>query len=208
MSINKVKDYKQYKDYVDDQCEKTLRVKKSQRRFNKKVGQFQKRFRVLKKDNLIQENHKALCLGARLGEEVQALINLGVNAVGVDLVANLPLVIKADFHALPQKKQSQDVVYTNAFDHIFNPDAFIENIIRVLKDDGILIIDIFLGDSMIGSKEVYSVDNEDDIVNLFCNKYKLQLVTVYKNLPSLYKKKHINYQFVFKKVAITKEDFY
>ena len=63
-----------------------------------------------------------LCLGARTGQEVVALKELGVeNSIGIDIVPHEPNVIKGDIHDLDFKDETFDFVYTNIIDHSINP---------------------------------------------------------------------------------------
>ncbi|MFC1605459.1 class I SAM-dependent methyltransferase [Pseudomonadota bacterium] len=91
----------------------------------------------------IERGKSALCLGARLGAEVRAFIDLGLFAVGVDLnpgQAN-SYVLHGDFQHLQQADDSVDVVYTNSIDHAFDIEGMVREILRVVKSDGYIIIE-------------------------------------------------------------------
>lgn len=202
MSIKNVKKYTNYDEYLEDQSSKSKSPKlrkKLQNRFEPRVRQFIQRFKFLKKANLICEGQKALCLGARIGEEVEALNRLKLEAIGVDLVPCEPLVIEADFNNLPFEDETFDVIYSNSFDHAHDAKMFYDSVQRVLCPGGVLVLDIFMEDSMKGKMEVLLVDEESDIVELFCKDKDFELVETFKKLPKLYRNKHVNIQFVLQK---------
>lgn len=82
---------------------------------------------------LLSECKNALCLGARTGQEVHVLRELGLEAIGMDLVATPPLVLEGDVHNLQFPDASYDFVFSNIFDHVLYPDKFVAEIKRVLK---------------------------------------------------------------------------
>src|SRR3546814_10121718 len=63
-----------------------------------KIDGFKSIFR--RNDAVIQGCQKALCLGARTGQEVVALEELGLDAIGIDLVPCPPHVEAGDIHNL------------------------------------------------------------------------------------------------------------
>lgn len=84
-----------------------------------------------------------LCLGARLGAEVQAFLDVGCSAVGVDLNPgeDNPLVVQGDFHDIQFASSSMDVVFTNSLDHAFDIRKVLGEIRRLLKPGGFLIVE-------------------------------------------------------------------
>lgn len=83
---------------------------------------------------LLAQCDTALCLGARTGQEVHVLREMGVSqAIGIDLVSTPPLVIEGDVHNLAFDDASTDFVFSNIFDHVLYPNRFVEEIKRVLK---------------------------------------------------------------------------
>ncbi len=85
-----------------------------------------------------------LCLAARSGAECAAFIKLGCFAIGIDLnpgAANR-YVVTGDFHDLQYADRSVDVVYTNSLDHAFDLDRILQQVARVLKEDGRFIAEI------------------------------------------------------------------
>ena len=47
---------------------------------------------------------KGVCLGSRTGQEVKALIDLGIDAIGIDLVEFPPYTIVGDVHNMQFEK--------------------------------------------------------------------------------------------------------
>ena len=86
--------------------------------------------------DIISKCKNALCLGARTGQEVFVLNELGIDAIGIDLVATPPLVISGDVHNLEFENESYDFIFSNIFDHVLYPEKFISEIERVLKPNG------------------------------------------------------------------------
>ena len=88
-----------------------------------------------------------LCLGARIGTEVKAFLDLGAVATGIDLNPgpNNPHVVIGDFHQLSAEPHSLDVVYTNSLDHAFDLDRIANEVRRVLKPNGIFIVEAVHG---------------------------------------------------------------
>src|SRR5690606_24654578 len=95
----------------------------------------------------LREARSVLCLGARLGTEVQALHQLGHFAVGIDLNPgpDNPRVLPGDFHRLVFPQGSVDAVYTNALDHAIEPFTVMTQIARVLRPDGLFNTDYVQG---------------------------------------------------------------
>lgn len=86
---------------------------------------------------MLADCRNALCLGARTGQEVHVLREMGVSeAIGVDLVSTPPLVLEGDVHDLQFSDSSYDFVFSNIFDHVLYPEKFVSEIKRVLKPGG------------------------------------------------------------------------
>ncbi|MAF26133.1 hypothetical protein CL634_11275 [bacterium] len=105
-------------------------------------------FRTIFKSNkdlvsLISTFKNALCLGARTGQEVFVLQELGIkNAVGIDLNDDPPLVVEGDVHSLQFDDSSFDFVFSNIFDHVLYPDKFISEIERVVRPNGYCLLHV------------------------------------------------------------------
>ena len=84
-----------------------------------------------------------LCLGARRGAEVLMWRDCGYKAIGIDLNtagASKDLVIQGDFHKLPYKDGSKDILYSNSLDHVFDMNKFLDEVKRVLRPNGLFFI--------------------------------------------------------------------
>lgn len=134
--------YGSYQEYLEHQKQKTLdplrREKWLGKEWELKIQGFEQLFQG--HWSHISRCKRALCLGARTGQEVQALRNLGVEAIGIDLVPCEPLVVEGDIHAVPFDNESFDLVFSNVFDHSLYPEKFIEEIERVLKPGGVSLL--------------------------------------------------------------------
>lgn len=104
---------------------------------------FEKMFERL--NNFIFDKKNAILLGARTGQEVAAIRNLGKKAVGIDLVEFPPYTIVGDVHNLPFEKNSFDLAFTNIFDHVLMPVKMLEEVYRILETNGVFILQIQLG---------------------------------------------------------------
>ena len=137
--------YASYEAYVDHQASKLTQI---ERRLRRVEAEDLDSFRTAFADcAALQGRHTVLCLGARLGTEVRALMDLGHLAVGVDLnpgQANR-YVLHGDFHQLVFPDASFTAVYTNTLDHVFDLPRMVGEIRRVLKPGGALIADVVPG---------------------------------------------------------------
>jgi SAM-dependent methyltransferase len=113
-----------------------------------------------------------LCLGARRGTEVKAFHDLGCFAVGVDLNpgGHNPYVLCGDFHQLQFAAGSVDVVFTNSADHAFDLERMIGEIQRVLKANGLLIVEAIKGEQEGAAPDAYASfawSTIEDLIALF-----------------------------------------
>lgn len=133
-----IRDYKNYQKYLSHQSEKSLNNKRIKKWLNEdwipKVEMFTNHFK--RNIKYLKKGGKALGVCARTGQEIEALNMLGMNAIGVDIVAYPPLVIEADAHSLPFDDNTFDFVFSNSLDHSIYPSLFINEIKRVLKPNG------------------------------------------------------------------------
>jgi len=113
-----------------------------------------------------------LCLAARIGTEVKAFLDLGCFAIGIDLNPGKEnrYVVQGDFHDLQFAPQSVDVVYTNSLDHAFDIDRISQEIRKVLKPEGLLIVEASQGrDQGVnpGFFESFFWKNIDELIRVF-----------------------------------------
>ncbi|KAK9060209.1 hypothetical protein SSX86_020913 [Deinandra increscens subsp. villosa] len=139
--------YTSYDSYIHHQLQKTtnpkLRKIWTSRDWDRKIRVFTHFFNRLKREKLLSNSSKALCVGARVGQEVEALKRVGVNdSVGLDLVPYPPNVIKGDFHFQPFDDRTFDFEFSNVFDHALYPDKFVGEIQRTLKPGGICVLHV------------------------------------------------------------------
>lgn len=137
--------YPSYDAYLQQQLNKTLnpRLRRiwTTRDWHRKVSVFASFFRRLRSDGLLSNRSRALCVGARVGQEVAALRLVGVaDAVGIDLVPAPPLVVAGDFHRQPFADGTFDFEFSNVFDHALYPDRFVGEIERTLKPGGVCVL--------------------------------------------------------------------
>lgn len=133
--------YKDYDQYVALQSQKLdISYGRAQRFSDGQRGGLGKR---LKSFGFAKTAKSALCLGARLGGEVQAFLDNGIEAVGIDLNPgkNNPYVSYGDFHNLVFPDQSFDIIYTNSLDHALDLKKVTSEMIRVLQPFGHAIIE-------------------------------------------------------------------
>jgi len=148
----KIRSFKNYSDYIDLQKEKTTDPKRREiwinnQRANAKM--FAYTFAPYHDTFNYSELKSGLCLGARTGEEVIALRDLGLtNCVGIDLVSHEDLVIEGDVHELSYEDNSIDFIYTNIFDHILDVDKFLHEVERVLCPGGKFFLQLQIGNNL------------------------------------------------------------
>lgn len=137
--------YDSYDDYVSHQSGKLDKIEHRLRETEQEdLSEFRRRFEGCA---ALSEARSVMCLGARLGTEVQALHALGYFAVGIDLNPGEGnrYVLPGDFHALVFPDGSLDAVYTNALDHVFDLEKVLAEIDRVLRPGGLFIADVLPG---------------------------------------------------------------
>lgn len=154
-----------YNDYLELQKEKTTdptrRAKWLNEEWNLKLDGFKNIF--VKNQRYIGTD--CLCIGARTGQEVQALRDRGKEAIGIDLVSCEPLVIEGDFHNLEFKDCSFDFVFSNVFDHALYPDKFCFEIFRTLRFGGYALLHLQVNHP----DDKYGVHDVKDIKQDFLN---------------------------------------
>lgn len=114
--------------YVDEEC-------------------YQKLLAVLRANSIVAPGMAVLCLGARLGGEVRAFLEMGCFAIGIDLNPgeDNTLVLHGDFHHIQFAESSVDLVFTNCLDHVRELSLLLAEVNRVLKPDGIFHIESKVG---------------------------------------------------------------
>lgn len=135
--------YKDYEEYVKHQASKLRKIN---------LESYDIKYRKtlvnrLTALNILKQGDNVLCLGARIGTECKAFIDLGCFPIGIDLNPgeNNYYVVHGDFHNLQFADVSVDYVFTNALDHVFNFDKVMTEVVRVLKPNGAFIAEIVGG---------------------------------------------------------------
>uniref|UniRef100_A0A5B7BUH5 Methyltransferase type 11 domain-containing protein n=1 Tax=Davidia involucrata TaxID=16924 RepID=A0A5B7BUH5_DAVIN len=156
--------YTSYETYIQRQLNKTLNPKLRQiwttRDWDRKIQVFANFFANLKQKHLLSNNSKSLCVGARVGQEVEALRRVGVSdSVGIDLVPYPPLVLRGDFHHQPFENGTFDFEFSNVFDHALYPNKFVEEIERTLKPGGVCVLHVALSrrSDKYSANDLYSI---------------------------------------------------
>jgi SAM-dependent methyltransferase len=133
------KDKMSYEEYLQWQKKKSLdpvrRKKWKGEEWNSKFSKFKERFLLYKERKYFDNNSKVLLVGARTGQEVAAMRDIGVSsAMGMDIVEDLPYVIASDMHDMSfAENKSYDFIFSNIYDHALHPDKFASELHRVLK---------------------------------------------------------------------------
>jgi len=163
------KEYKDYEEYIDHQKSK-LEIEKDS------ILKIDEQYFIILSKRLLEdyisvdlEHGNVLCLGARLGAEVRAFIKLGVFAVGIDLNPGKDnkYVLCGDFHNIQFSNKSVDIIFSNSLDHSFYFSKVFNEIKRVLKDKGTLILEIANGfeeGTSTGYYESFHWAKVDDII--------------------------------------------
>ena len=143
----KVKKYSNYNEYVRHQRSKLYKVIGSLESYDTQYREVLHKRLIA--GGIVQPSMNVLCLAARIGTEVKAFIDLGCFAIGIDLNPgeNNKYVVTGDFHHIVFADHSVDVVFSNSIDHVFDLDAFLSEIKRVLKPTGHLILEIVKGEN-------------------------------------------------------------
>lgn len=175
MSI-KYKKFNSYNDYVKLQKSKAphgsslnIRLSKGGDLWDSDCAGFKKHFIPFK--DIINKSTKAICLGARTGQEVHVLKEMGLkDTIGIDLVDAPPLVIEGDVHNVNFGDDTFDFVFSNIFDHVLYPDKFISEIERISKPNTYCILHLSPGIKMSGGGDFHAANELEDsetVINLF-----------------------------------------
>ena len=186
--------HKSYKDYISKQKEKTNNLKKiaiwKGSEWETKVKGFENLFE--RNEKFVKNKKKAICLGARTGQEVFVLRKLGLEAIGIDLVPFPPYTIEGDIHNLSFKDEEFDFVFTNIFDHCLYPEKFILEMERVCSQEGHIIINLQINTIGDDYTENY-INDPNEVLKMF----KKSELIISRNIENTFD--GMNYEFVFKK---------
>lgn len=139
--------YGSYGDYIAHQKHKTTDPRRILKwlgpQWAVKVRGFQEVF--ARNAEFLSGKRNAICLGSRTGQEVKALIDMGIVAIGVDLVPFPPFTVEGDVHALCYPSGAFDFAFTNIFDHALYPDRFCQEMERVVSRGGTILMRLQVG---------------------------------------------------------------
>lgn len=159
----KYKRYRTYQEYIAHQQLKlgTMDLSYYDINYHKILRE---RLEVL---GFLERGTSVLCLAARIGTEVKAFLDIGCFALGIDVNPGDKnrYVVWGDFHDIQFPPQSVDVVFTNSVDHVFDVQKLINEIKRVLKKEGILILEA--GEVGPGDFESFCWSTVESLVSLF-----------------------------------------
>ena len=186
--------HRTYEDYVNKQLEKTLNKNKIKKwegeEWQIKVDGFRHLFK--RNEEFLQNKKNSICLGARTGQEVFVLRELGLNSIGIDLAEFPPFTIKGDIHKLEFDDEKFDLIFTNILDHSLYIEKFISEMERICIKDGNIILNIQL--NIAGDDYTENIVNDlEPIINLFKNS------TLIKNRKIKNSFDLMNRELVFKK---------
>lgn len=165
--------YDSYSDYLGHQKAKLATVD---------LVEYHQRFRHVLRERvtalkLLAPGDTVLCLGARIGTECQAFLDMGCFAVGIDLNPgpSNKYVLVGDFHALQFSPRSVRCIYTNALDHSYELEQVLREVKRVLIPGGLFMADIIRGSRDVdgrgpGEYESYWWDSLDDVIRMIESK--------------------------------------
>lgn len=145
--------YKDYRAYLRHQAGKLPRID---------LRDYDRTYRTTLRERLQSlprswDGARVLCLGARIGTEVKAFLDVRAFAIGIDLnpgPAN-HYVVHGDFHQLQYPDGSADVVFSNSLDHVFDVPRWMAEVRRVLRPAGMLLLEVGRGLHEGGRPEFY-----------------------------------------------------
>ncbi len=167
----KKRKYSTYSEYLKHQKSKLDRIEHFLRE------EYDPKYRAalrnrLKAAGVVKPGMNVLCLAARLGTEVKSFLDMGCFAVGLDLNPGKEnkYVVFGDFHNIQFPDNSVDVIFTNSLDHAYNIEKISKEMKRVLKPNGLVVLDIVRGEEEGQSASYYeaaSWNKIDDVLSLF-----------------------------------------
>lgn len=165
------KEYSDYEEYLNHQKVKTTDPVRREKWLGKewqfKIDIFKNQFQPLFKSNVLNKQSRCLCLGARTGQEVVALQEIGCKkSIGIDIVPQLPYVKQGDIHNVSYPTNTFDFTFTNIIDHSIYPNVFVSEMERVLKPGGYALVHLQLNckSDEFAENDVHSAK---DLIELF-----------------------------------------
>ncbi len=171
------REYKSYQEYLEHQKSKL-------RNHFEEVVNINEKYRSIVYHRYKEYDLKArtvLCLGARLGAEVESFKLLGAVAIGIDIEpgSNNKHVLYGDFHEINFPDKSFDYVFTNCIDHVYDIGKFLSEIKRVLKKDGIALLEVAIQEA--GEYETIDTTNIEELLVHITNTFTIKKETEIDN---------------------------
>lgn len=178
----KLKKYKSYEEYKDIQSSYSQMKKNCIWVHNSTLDYIVQQVKNITKTNLF-----GICHGVRNGYEVKYLQKKLPESkiIGTeisDVSSNLDYVIQWDFHEIKNEWiNNVDFIYTNSFDHSYNPELCITNWMKCInKENGICFIE-WTSDHNVGGGPEYPADcfgaNLEEYITLALN-YKTETINI------------------------------
>lgn len=136
----KIFDHQNYNDYVKAQIEK------NEKKINNVwVDSKEIKLLVKKINNYVPNAKLGICHGVRNAWEVSELKNrLGIDVIGTEIspsATNYDNTIQWDFHKVKKEwVDNIDFIYSNSFDHSYDPEKCIDKWMKCIKKDGACFI--------------------------------------------------------------------
>ena len=201
--MNILRRYENYEDYVNFQKNKTLDPVRREKWLNEeweiKLVGFEEEFNKIIniQPSILSKGDDCLCLGARTGQEVQALKNLGMKATGIDLVPCEPLVTAGDIHDLKYENNTFDFVFTNIIDHTIYPQKMISEVERVLKPGGHFFLQMQVNIKQDEYTE-YVPNSAEEIINFFSASECMHSNYIFEDITTM-NAHGMNFEMIFRK---------
>lgn len=188
----KIYKYDNYNEYVDAQTEANI----------KKIKNVWVTKETIEKIHTIQPNAThILCHGTRNGAEQKYFKNFYPNAeiIGTEIshtATNFEMTVQHDFH--DQKEEwidKFDIVYSNSFDHSYDPEKSLSTWRDQIKYDGTLYLEIMLGIDNVSKKSdplEITEDELEELINLLNMKVEKIIPTTGVNPTKLYTMRKIS----------------
>lgn len=167
------REYPDYDTYLAHQARKTANpavIEKLRAKREDRLRHFRGELSILKQ--YVPAGERAICLGARLGEEVEVLREFGYDAIGIDLVPYPPLVVEGDFHSVPFGDGEFGLVYCNSVDHVYDLTRFAGEVSRVLRPGGFAYF--VLRVNHFGTYESLKLGDPKAFLTLFAGEFELE----------------------------------
>jgi hypothetical protein len=152
----KIYEYKNYNDYVNAQTEANVR----------KINNIWVNKNTIQKIKLLQpEASVILCHGTRNGAELEMFNELyNADIVGTEIsytASKFQNTIQHDFHEeLPSHTGKCDIIYSNSFDHSYDPHKCMKTWVNQLNENGLLFVELIPPNKEKKSDPLRISDNE------------------------------------------------